>query len=178
MLKQIPRKRLLKIGLIAAFVIVILAVVIGILVWKLKYSSPQQVYIRTNMFGYQVDDAKIAVVMAVNGLASSMYFTVESNGAVAFRSSMVSGPGWNSKFDNTYQLDFSSVKQEGMTINTIFSSIKIGTYTINVYDSKDNQISKSNPFQIANSPNYLQLFENSIKYFQAQRDGPNISMLN
>jgi endoglucanase len=83
------------------------------------------------------------------------------DGTVAFTGSVGNSAGsWSADYANVYRLDFSSVKNPG-------------TYSIRI----DGTVSTvSPPFQIGTANNlYAPLLRNSLFFFKAQRDGPDVS---
>lgn len=84
---------------------------------------------------------------------------------------MKSSEGWNSEFGFAYQLEFSPVTTEGNLQENIST---LGSYRIVLME--ENQNTSSPYFVISSEPSIdLQLISNSLFFFTAQRDGPDVN---
>jgi hypothetical protein len=104
--------------------------------------------------------------MANSSIGSAFTFgVVSSTGDTVFTASVpttdnVNG-GWSSTFTSTRKLSF--------TVTTP------GSYAVRLYDGSSNQVAQSQTFLIQDaSDTYRPLLSNSLFFFKAQRDGPNV----
>ncbi|HTV75605.1 MAG TPA: glycoside hydrolase family 9 protein, partial [Candidatus Baltobacteraceae bacterium] len=116
--------------------------------------------IRVNQTGFLASDNKQAFLMTTAPESNATFKVISDDGTVALTASVGNKTGsWNANYPNIYLLDFSSVK-------------KAGTYAIQV-DGTAPAISPS--FQIGTSDDvFAPLLRNSLFFFQAQRDGPDV----
>ena len=116
--------------------------------------------IRVNQAGFLANNAKQALLMATDSESNAIFKVVSSDGTVALTASVGNKTGsWSTVYTNVYLLDFSSVK-------------KAEIYSIKV-DGIVPAVSPS--FQIGTGSDvYAPLLRNSLFYFQAQRDGPDV----
>src|ERR1039458_3819927 len=117
--------------------------------------------IRVNQAGFLVNDTKQALLMATGSESNAIFKVVSSDGPVALTASVGNKIGsWSTVYTNIYLLDFSSVK-------------KAGIYSIKVYGGV---LAVSPSFQIGTGSDvYAPLLRNSLFFFQAQRDGADVS---
>jgi hypothetical protein len=117
--------------------------------------------IRVNQAGFLVNDTKQALLMATGSESNAIFKVVSSDGPVALTASVGNKIGsWSTVYTNIYLLDFSSVK-------------KAGIYSIKVYGGVP---AVSPSFQIGTGSDvYAPLLRNSLFFFQAQRDGADVS---
>jgi endoglucanase len=116
--------------------------------------------IRLNQAGFPANDNKQALLMATVSESNTTFQVVSSDGTVALTVPVGNKIGsWNTDYTNVYLLDFSFVKKPGI-------------YSIKV-DGAVPAVSPS--FRIGTgSEVYAPLLRNSLFFFQAQRDGPDV----
>jgi hypothetical protein len=117
--------------------------------------------IRVNQAGFLVNDTKQALLMATDSESNAIFKVVSSDGPFALTASVGNKIGsWSTVYTNIYLLDFSSVK-------------KAGIYSIKVYGVVP---AVSPSFQIGTGSDvYAPLLRNLLFFFQAQRDGADVS---
>jgi endoglucanase len=117
--------------------------------------------IRVNQAGFLTGDNKTAFLMATIAESNATFKIVNADGAVALTAPVTRHVGsWNPAYANIYELDFSAVTMPG-------------TYSIKV----EGTIPAVSPsFQIGTGKEiYTPLLRNSLFFFQAQRDGAEVS---
>ena len=117
--------------------------------------------IRVNQVGFLLNDSKQALLMATDFESNATFKVVGSDGATALSASAENKiSSWNTAYSNVYLLDFSSVKKPG----TYFLKVE-GTFP-----------AVSPSFQIGTRNEiYRPLLRNALFFFQAQRDGADVS---
>jgi endoglucanase len=117
--------------------------------------------IRVNQVGFLVNDIKQARLMATVPEADATFKVIGADGTVALTAPVANRTGsWNAAYPNIYLLDFSSVR-------------KPGTYFLKVEGVAP---AVSPAFRIGTGNEiYAPLLRNSLFFFQAQRDGPDVS---
>jgi hypothetical protein len=117
--------------------------------------------VRLNQVGYLIADNKEALLMAGSPITNASFQVVGTNGSVEFSGPVGKSTGsWNQEFRSVYRLDFSELKRPGV-------------YFIKV-DGVNCPVSQS--FTIGTGQElYGPLIRNSLTFFKAQRDGPDVS---
>ncbi|MDQ6749464.1 MAG: glycoside hydrolase family 9 protein, partial [Actinomycetota bacterium] len=120
-------------------------------------TSSARTLVRVNQVGYPVHGAKEALLMA-SGKVNGANFTVfDGRGRPALRGRVGRSRGaWSRRWPHVYGIDLSRLDRPGRY------SIRAGT-------------GRSRPFAIVSGSAYRPLAANALRYFQAQRDGPDVS---
>jgi hypothetical protein len=113
-----------------------------------------------NQVGYLSADNKQALLMAGFPVTNASFQVVGTNGSVEFSALVGKSTGlWNQ--ETVYRLDFSEFRRPGV-------------YFIKVEEANR---PVSQPFRIGTGQElYGPLFRNSLTFFKAQRDGPDVSL--
>jgi endoglucanase len=116
--------------------------------------------IRVNQVGFLPGDNKEAFLLSSGPETGATFTVLDANGTVEFTSTVDKSVGsWNAQVANIYKLDFSLLQ-------------KPGTYTIAVAGPLP---AVSPVFHVATAKDlYIPLLHNSLFFFQAQRDGPDV----
>lgn len=134
--------------------------VVAALISPALHAAATDAQIRVNQVGFLADGGKQALLMATAPESNATFQVIGAGGAVAFSNSVGDKIGsWNPAYANIYELDFSAVKAPG------FYFIKV--------DGQPSAISPS--FRIGTGREiFTPLLRNSLFFFQAQRDGPDV----
>ena len=122
-----------------------------------SYGAPGP-QIRVNQVGYVCHGNKEACLMASTPASNTLFQVIGTNGIVAFNAGIGEKIGsWNANYPNLYRLDFTALTNPG----TYFIKVASGAV--------------SPQFQIGPGREiYGPPLQNSLFFFQAQRDGPDV----
>ena len=124
-------------------------------------AAPPDAEIRLNQAGFALEGGKQALLMATDAESNATFQVVGTDGAVALAGPIGNKTGsWSAVYPDVCVLDFSAVK-------------KAGTYSIKVAGTVP---ATSPSFKIGTEKEiYAPLLRNSLFFFQAQRDGADVS---
>ncbi|MBW8865093.1 MAG: glycoside hydrolase family 9 protein, partial [Verrucomicrobia bacterium] len=125
------------------------------------HAATPDAQIRLNQIGFVVEGGKQALLMATEAESNAIFQVVSADGTVAFTGPIGNKTGsWSAAYPDVYVLDFSSVK-------------KAGTYSVKVAGTVP---ATSPSFKIGTGNEiYAPLLRNSLFFFEAQRDGADVS---
>ena len=116
--------------------------------------------IRVNQVGSWVGDTKQAILLATGSESGAKFDVVGSDGAVALASTVGRSVGsWNRNYSSVYVLDFSGVRNSGVFFIKVEGRLPAASQSFRIGTRREI---------------YLPLLRNSLFFFQAQRDGPNV----
>jgi hypothetical protein len=123
-------------------------------------------FIRVNSVSFRPTDIKYGVVLASSSIKSDTFFyaVINSTGEPIYEQYVQTDvtSSWSSSFRQTYTVTFSDITSPGR-------------YTLRLYNGDGYQVAESQSFLIEDDVQiYRQLLNNSIFFFRAQRDGPDV----
>ncbi len=117
-------------------------------------TSSARTLVRVNQAGYAVHGSKEALLMATGTVHGAHFTVVDAHGRPALRGRLGRSRGtWNRRWPHVYGMDFSALDRPG-------------AYTLRAAGAR------SRRFRIVAPGAYRGLVANALRYFQAQRDGP------
>lgn len=124
------------------------------------HAAPADAQIRVNQIGFVADASKGARLMATAAEKDATFKVISTDGTVALAAPVGKNIGaWNSAYGNIYELDFSAVKTPGVYSIKVEGAVPAVSPTFQIGTGKE----------IFAAP-----LRNSLFFFQAQRDGPDI----
>ncbi|MEA2434749.1 MAG: endoglucanase [Actinomycetota bacterium] len=113
-------------------------------------------YVRVNQVGYLFDGPKTAMLMSSEAPVATTFQVVTDAGVTAFTGPLdAPQPEWSAAYSYVYELDFASLQVPG-------------TYRVAVGDTT------SSAFKIGGAELFAPLLTDSIAFYRAQRDGPDV----
>jgi hypothetical protein len=138
----------------------VLAPVVAVILPVSFHVEAAGVQIRLNQVGFLPGDNKQALLMATTPLSNAVFKVVNVEGTTVFSAPVGKNLGaWNPQYAYVYELDFPAVDTPG-------------SYSIRV-DKPEPAVSPAFRIGSANEL-FAPLLRNSLFFFQAQRDGPDV----
>ncbi|MDQ6749758.1 MAG: glycoside hydrolase family 9 protein, partial [Actinomycetota bacterium] len=119
-------------------------------------TSSARTLVRLNQVGYPLHGAKEALLMASGSMSATSFTVVDARGRPVLHGRVGRSRGaWSRRWPEVYGIDFSRLDRPGRY------SIRAGT-------------ARSPRFEIVAARAYRGLVANALRYFEAQRDGPDV----
>ncbi|HSY17311.1 MAG TPA: glycoside hydrolase family 9 protein [Candidatus Acidoferrales bacterium] len=124
-------------------------------------AAPADAQIRVNQVGFLTGGAKSALLMATDMETNAIFQIVNTDGTIALTASIGERTGsWSAVYSNVYLLDFSAVKTAGVYSLRVEGAVRAVSLSFQIGTGKEI---------------FGPLLCNSLFFFQAQRDGADVS---